>query len=240
MIRSPNRVTAPLSTPSGSRNRAPASTRPGSALDRRRFLLASACCLAGIATRVSPTAAQSTQEEIRAFVQSLIDATIEILRLPADQKAERRSGFEKLLTTYFDVPYITEKVISRYWRQATPEQQSRFKNEFHNHILNVYTDRLGSYRDEKVTIRRVAPRNDAGTESIVFTQVDRGGDDPLALDWLVRNEANGPRIVDVAAEGVSLMQTKRSEFTTVIARDGLDALIDQLVQLNQQARNSDP
>jgi ABC-type transporter MlaC component len=40
------------------------------------------------------------------------------------------------------------------------------------------------------------------------------------------------KIIDVAAEGVSMMTTKRSEFSSVIAREGLDGLISRLEELN--------
>ena len=48
----------------------------------------------------------------------------------------------------------------------------------------------------------------------------------------MRESDGNYRIIDVAAEGVSMMTTKRSEFSSVIARDGIDGLIEQLEALN--------
>ncbi len=84
-----------------------------------------------------------------------------------------------------------------------------------------------------MAIRNVAPRSDHDT--IVGTEVRRrSSDPPLQLDWLVR-ESNGIyKVIDVAAEGISMMTTKRSEFSSVILREGLDALIERLRELNAE------
>jgi phospholipid transport system substrate-binding protein len=103
--------------------------------------------------------------------------------------------------------------------------------------VTIYTAQLGVYNDEIVAIRNVASRTERDT--IVGTEVMRSSDAPWQLDWLVREEAGAYRVIDIAAEGVSLMTTKRSEFSSVIQRDGLDGLIEKLRLLNaDQLENS--
>ena len=135
-----------------------------------------------------------------------------------------------MLLSYFDLPLITRLVIGRYWRKVNEEQKQAFATVFEQHIVRVYTSQLGVYRDEKVEVRNVAARTDKDT--IVGTEVMRESDPPLRIDWLVRESDGQYRIIDVAAEGVSMMTTKRSEFSSVIAREGMDGLIEQLKALN--------
>ncbi len=164
------------------------------------------------------------------FVRSLVGEAIAVLQIPADQKLDREAGFRRLLLTYFDVPLITRLVVGRYWRKANEEQKQAFSTVFEQHIIKVYTSQLGVYRDEKVELRNVAARTDKDT--IVGTEVMREDDPPLRIDWLVRESDGKYHVIDVAAEGVSMMTTKRSEFSSVIARDGIDGLIEQLEALN--------
>ena len=171
------------------------------------------------------------------FVEGLIDEAITVLRIPVEERASRESGFRTLLRDKFDVPLITRLVVGRHWRRATDAQKQAFMLVFEEHIVTIYTAQLGVYNDEIVAIRNVASRTERDT--IVGTEVMRSSDAPRQLDWLVREEAGAYRVIDIAAEGVSLMTTKRSEFSSVIQRDGLDGLIEKLRLLNaDQLENS--
>ncbi len=164
------------------------------------------------------------------FVEGLIGEAITVLRIPVEERASRESQFRTLLRDKFDVPLITRLVVGRHWRRATDAQKQAFMLVFEEHIVRIYTSQLGVYNDETVAIRNVASRTERDT--IVGTEVMRSSDAPLQLDWLVREEAGAYRVIDIAAEGVSLMTTKRSEFSSVIQRDGLDGLIEKLRLLN--------
>ncbi len=164
------------------------------------------------------------------FVESLIDEAIAVLRIPVEERVSRESQFRTLLRDKFDVPLITRLVVGRHWRRATDAQKQAFMLVFEEHIVKIYTSQLGVYNEEIVAIRNVASRTERDT--IVGTEVMRSSDAPLQLDWLVREEAGAYRVIDIAAEGVSLMTTKRSEFSSVIQRDGLDGLIEKLRLLN--------
>ena len=164
------------------------------------------------------------------FIEGLIDEAIAVLRIPVEARASRESQFRTLLQDKFDVPLITRLVVGRHWRRATDAQKQAFMLVFEEHIVKIYTSQLGVYNEEIVAIRNVASRTERDT--IVGTEVMRSSDAPLQLDWLVREEAGAYRVIDIAAEGVSLMTTKRSEFSSVIQRDGLDGLIEKLRLLN--------
>tara|TARA_R110002074_G_scaffold217601_2_gene387998 strand:+ start:1132 stop:1341 length:210 start_codon:yes stop_codon:yes gene_type:complete len=51
---------------------------------------------------------------------------------------------------------------------------------------------------------------------------------PIKLDWRVRKTDNGEKIVDVIIEGLSMAQTHRSEFASVVSQSGVDGLIEKL------------
>lgn len=174
--------------------------------------------------------AEASPDGAAAFVKNLVAEAVKVLQIPAERKADRESGFQQLLLSFFDLPLITRLVVGRYWRKANEEQKQAFTIVFEQHIVKVYTSQLGVYRDEKVEVRNVAARTDKDT--IVSTEVMREADPPLRIDWLVRERDGDYRIIDLAAEGVSMMTTKRSEFSSVIARDGMDGLIQQLEALN--------
>ncbi len=203
-------------------------------ISRRSLTRIATPLLVAISLAAWPASGTTSPDGAANFVEGLIDKAITVLRIPAEQRESRESEFRTLLRANFDVPLITRLVVGRHWRRATDAQKVAFAAEFEEHIVRIYTSQLGVYSDETVAIRNVAPRTERDT--IVGTEVQRSSDAPLQLDWLVREDSGTYRVIDIAAEGVSMMTTKRSEFSSVIQRDGLDGLIEQLRELNNAGR----
>lgn len=202
-------------------------------IDRRNFMIGVAF---GVPTLlVALTAgrgAEARLDQAEQFVRDLVDTAIDILKLPEAATAERKAGIERLLDTRFDLPTITKLVLGRYWRKATPNQKRGFATAFRIHIIKVYNSQLGLYDDQIVNIKQVTPLNE--TDTVIFTEIAQEDGPPLRIDWRVRNKGGQMRVVDVAAEGVSMVTTKRSEYRSVLAREGLDSLIARLEELNNQ------
>ena len=174
-------------------------------------------------------ASQATSPQER-FIGELIDKAIKVLELPVEESAQREAGFRALLNQNFDLPTIVRLVLGRHWRTATPHQKSRFARVFKTHLVEVYTSHLGVYEGEIIEIEKSATLSKKDT--VIYTLVLQDGEAPLRLDWRVRETDHGLKVIDVAAEGVSMLTTKRSEFTSVVAREGVDALIGRLEDLN--------
>ena len=164
------------------------------------------------------------------FIGELIEKAIKVLELPIEAKAERAEGFRVLLNQNFDMPAIVRLVLGRHWRTATPGQKSKFSRVFKTHLVQVYTSQLGVYGGEIVEIEKSTQLSKKDT--VIYTLVLRDEEIPLRLDWRVRETNRGLKVIDVAAEGVSMLTTKRSEFTSLVAREGVDALIGRLEDMN--------
>ena len=70
----------------------------------------------------------------------------------------------------------------------------------------------------RFTVGRTQQRSEE--DVLVTTQVDRPNSASFALDWRVAEVGGQPKVVDVIAEGTSLRLTTRSEYSSVIQRNG--------------------
>ena len=72
---------------------------------------------------------------------------------------------------------------------------------------------------------------------MVSTTVIRPNNPPTAVDWIIANPANTPKIVDVVAEGTSLRLTQRQDYASYLSRNNndIDALINAMRQQVAQA-----
>jgi phospholipid transport system substrate-binding protein len=162
------------------------------------------------------------------FIRNLGDQALAELVGSEITKAERADRFRKLLVANFDVPAIGKTVLGRYWRQATPEEQQEYLKLFEDFLVGNYAQRFGEYAGEKFTTAGV---RDAGDSMIiVFTLVARPNGQTARLDWLMRSDADGYKILDLKIEGISMSETHRSEFASVIQNSGgkVAGLIDAL------------
>ena len=195
---------------------------------------------AGLAVMVSRQAA-AEQDPVGQLVQRAANQAIEAARTSAG--AAREAGIRRVLETYFDLAYMARSTLGSYWNQATPEQRERFLKASASTEAHAYAERFGQYRGQTLTVGRVNVRGDG--VSIVDSKLTQSSGDPVAIQWEVRNEGRGPRIVDVRTEGVSMTMTRRADFVSFIRNHGgqvgplieeLEARARQRATAQQQAR----
>lgn len=170
--------------------------------------------------------AAAEQDPAAQLVQRAADQVIAAAR--ASVGAAREAAIRRVLETYFDLAYMGRSTLGNYWNQTTPEQRDRFLKANASAEARAYAERFGQYRGQTVTVGRVNARG-AGV-SIVDSTLNQTDGAPVALQWEVRNEGQGPRIVDVKSEGVSMMMTKRGDFVSYIRNHGgqVEPLITEL------------
>ena len=192
----------------------------------RRILMAGAT-LAALAPR--PAAAQ--QDQLSAAADFIRQSGNELASVAAQAKNSPagRAQLSQFVDRVADVDGVGRFCLGRFWRVATPAQQQRFLQAFHQVLVNSVAGRLGDYQGG--TARVIIGRPVQSPEGVnVATTVERPGEPPVHVTWVVSMESGSPRIVDVIAEGMSMRLTQRSDYMSFLARNNnnLDALIAAL------------
>jgi ABC-type transporter MlaC component len=92
--------------------------------------------------------------------------------------------------------------------------------------LNLYAKDSHGRLEDHFTITSSAP---AGKQDVlVRSRVRPQSGDMLAVDWRLREGADGPVIIDLIIGGVSLLVSQRSEFAAVIERSDMEGLLAEL------------
>ena len=152
-----------------------------------------------------------------AFMNKLWDRAVEVLNNKSDPTV-REARFRELFHADFDCPGIARFVLGRYWRAASEEEQREFVKLFEDYVVFVYTARLSNFGGEALKVR--GSRGD-GDGVIVSTDViSPGAVSPMKIDWRLVTENGTYKISDVIVEGVSMMVTQRSEFASIVQRNG--------------------
>ena len=199
-------------------------------MKRRLFFVAVCLCAIGILLPSRPAAAADPA----AVVTSLGNEALKVLGKNVDPNL-RVARFRQLFSADFDVPGIARFVLGRYWRVATPAQQQEFLKLFTDYIALAYSNRLAEYSGETLRVTGSRPAPDG---ELVSSQIVRAnGQPPAGVEWLLTPQNGAYKISDVIVEGVSMAVTQRSEFASVIQRNGgqVEGLITALRQKTEGA-----
>ena len=188
----------------------------------------------GVMTPAAPTIGDDAIEAQR-FIESMAEEAVATLTATGLPREEQRARFRTLLRSYFDVPTIGRWVMGRYWRKATDEQRTEYLALFEALIVTTYAERFSQYSGEKLAVNRTLTNEESGDLLVFSRLVPPGGGEGVEVAWRVRGQTGNFVVVDVVVEGVSMGQTQRSEFASLIRRNGgkVEALLDELRRRTQ-------
>jgi phospholipid transport system substrate-binding protein len=153
------------------------------------------------------------------FIDDLVSRALKTLENKNADDQARSAQFRQLLDEDFDMPRISKFVLGRYWNDASDEDKRQFQKLFEDYVVRSYAARFSEYSGEIVKITNSRPESE--TSTLVQSQIVRpNGGPPAKVDWRVRKNAGGFKIIDVDVEGVSMVLTQREEFSSVIQRSG--------------------
>jgi phospholipid transport system substrate-binding protein len=209
-------------------------TPPGRRFDRRRLLLA--LLAAGLlplgwhVTRAAPSV-----EDARTLIEQV---SAKVLAILSDQALSDRQKFDALVALLegpIDLDLVARLILGRHWRTADDAQRQEYLELFREYALANLASKLHLYRGQsfEVTGAKVVSDQDA----LVSSRILSNGEPPLQVDWRLRQRDGGaPVTIDLIVEGVSLIVTLRSEFGSVIERQGFAGLLVELRQRITQTR----
>lgn len=202
--------------------------------NRRQLLIMTAALLPGLPVAGRRAAAQGAAATKAAdFVKQTGDKLVAVVNGPGTPQS-KRATLTGVIEQAVDVDGVARFCLGRFWRTATPEQQKRYIDLFHQVLVTNITGKLGEYQGVRFEMGRSQLQDDTAK---VATVVERPNNPPTNVDWIISNPAEDPKIIDVVAEGTSLRLTQRSDYMSYLAHNNnsIDTLINAMHQQVQQA-----
>ena len=82
---------------------------------------------------------------------------------------------------------------------------------------SIHNSLIDKYKKEKLTVKGSSRR---GKFALVKSQINGGKEKPIRIEWRLTRPNVNYKIFDIVIEGVSMIRTQRSEFSSVIRRNG--------------------
>lgn len=127
-----------------------------------------------------------------------------------------------------DLAAIIRSVLGAHWAKLDADQQQAITQVFQANSIATYADRFDQYDGEqfKVIEQTQLPRG----RVLVRSQLVRVDGNPVNFDYVMNRTSEGWRIINIVVDGVSDLALKRAEYSAVLQKNGIAALIDMLKQ----------
>ncbi len=146
--------------------------------------------------------------------------------------AGRYQRLAPTVTASYDFPYVSKVVVGRYWRSFTAEQKSQFIRAFSKLSIATYANRFDGYSGER--FKTISGEELKRGHRLVKTVLIKANGEEIELDYILHQNNDQWRIINVIAEGVSDLSLKRADYTSYLKKKGVDALLQKLTEKIQQ------
>ena len=191
-----------------------------------------ACCLANASHAQTPPAANAPSGEgptevVQNAAQSILGD------LDKDRDAYRRDPskvaqvVDKYLLPHFDTEASARLVLGAHWRTATPEQRKHFVDAFYHSLLTNYGSALVDFTADRLKIFPAKADADA-TRATVRTELKRANGDRVAVNYYLHKTPQGWKAWDVVIDGISYVNSYRTDFGEQIEAQGIESVIKRL------------
>ncbi|WP_133128222.1 MlaC/ttg2D family ABC transporter substrate-binding protein [Legionella nagasakiensis] len=137
---------------------------------------------------------------------------------------------ERHLLPIVDVQGMSRSVLGRQaWNKATASEKKQFTQEFTQLVIRTYASPLAEYTDEKVKFLPMRGPVD-GRFVRVNSVIVRSNGQNIPLSYSLVAKQGQWKIYDLSVEGVSLLQSFRSQFGQVLQNSNMKNLITQMRQ----------
>jgi phospholipid transport system substrate-binding protein len=184
----------------------------------RLLLLSFALVLPGAARAADLSEAQRPIEQLYAVL-------LECLRNADALGLEgRRAKISPAVQAGYDLPFMAEKILGRHWVTLSDADRTRWTDTFGSLTVATYAERMTSFTGQVFEVLKVEPSQ--RDTAVVYTQVVTPKEAPIAINYRMRDDGGGWRIIDVYLNGtVSELALRRSEYAAVLQRDGFEKLV---------------
>jgi len=138
----------------------------------------------------------------------------------------RRDRIAPVVERSFDFDTIARVAMGRYWQQMTAAQKSRSRQLLRRLTISSYAANFSAYDGESFSF--VSRREGRRGRQIVRTELLTVGKGPVQFDYVLKPADEQWRIINVLADGVSDLSLKRAEYGSIMRKQGIDALLQQI------------
>lgn len=193
-----------------------------------RWLLVGLFMVALVAPLQSMAQTQSPEALVRDNIESLMADLEGREDYYANNLGELEALVDRNLDQVADFRYIGASVMGSYFRNATPEQRSRFADVFRQTLIDTYTRGLVTFDYDELRVLDAQQAQRYDDQASVAMEVVANNGQVYPVSYSLRLSNGEWRVVNVIVNGINLGLTFRNQFDQAMRENNrdYDAVID--------------
>ena len=209
-------------------------------LRRRLSTILVSVILACAATAPAVARAGPATDIIEKFNSALLEV---MQKADSLQFRGRYETIEPYVRSIFDLDFMARFSVGRHWKTLDEDQRIKLVDAFSRLTIATYADRFNDYSGESFEIgnEEPAPRD----TTVVHTSIVKSDGEKIAINYVMlplKQASNGTgwAIIDIFLKGrFSELAKRRSEFVSVLKREGFDGLLRAIDEKIRQIEQLD-
>lgn len=126
-----------------------------------------------------------------------------------------------------DQTRMAQLVIGRTaWSKASVTERNAFIQSFRQMVISTYAAALASYDGDKIKFYPM--RGQGGSTAVVRSVIVRRTGQTIAISYNCRLVGSRWKVYDFSIENVSMVNSYRSQFASIVSQKGLSGLVAQM------------
>ena len=187
-----------------------------------RWLVVVAATMVMLAPLQLHAQSQSPEALVRDNVESLMADLEGRKDYYANNLGELEALVDRNLDQVADFRYIGASVMGNYFRNATPEQRSRFADVFRQTLIDTYTRGLVTFDYDELRVLDAQQTQRYDDQASVAMEVVANNGQVYPVSYSLRLSDDEWRVVNVIVNGINLGLTFRNQFDQAMRDNNRD------------------
>ncbi len=183
--------------------------------------LAGMTCLAAVLSAGAATA-QTCTEDPETYIDRLGGQVVEIVSV-SDGRDERKLALRDMFDEHVEIDTVARVLLGRYRRGLDDIQSDAYFQAIPGYISNLYAGQLSLLEGDDVVIE--GSRQSGEADTLVQAAFTMPGGPDLGAQFRVRCVEGTQKLLDASVQGISLVITKRDEFSAYLRSNSIEDLI---------------
>ncbi|MDR3490759.1 MAG: ABC transporter substrate-binding protein [Gammaproteobacteria bacterium] len=123
------------------------------------------------------------------------------------------------------------------WNHATASERSQFSSQFTTLLVHTYASALADYNDQTIHFYPVRGGYDGKNTVQVNSNIERTDGPEISVNYKLVLRGSQWKLYDMSVEGVSMLESFRSQFADSLAKGDMQSLIRDLRAHNSGGRS---
>lgn len=164
--------------------------------------------------------------EAKKFIENLGNSVIQISQNSKLSGDEKSNKIISLIDNSIDSSWISRFVLGVHYNNINEVQKEKFKDLYRQFMVNTYGPKFKNYQGTDFIVNDISKQNRFYLVKTDF--ITKKTEPAISIDFRVRKLNNNFVVLDFIAEGISLIETQRSEFGSTISKNGMDKFLEDL------------